>query len=112
MECSPSHKYAGPEVLEAWTQTGDSPKYRRAPNVNRIKAMRRTRRAAKSSNPIPRSADFDVKVGLGSECNKRNCALMSYLWLHPPSPDPIVVGTHPHLIEAGTFQVRLDLLRG
>src|SRR5947207_234949 len=83
--------------LGRWTQTGDSPKYRRAPNVNRI------------SNA---SFTFRREVGLGSECNKRNCALMSYLWLHPRGSDPIVVGTHPHLIEAGTFQVRLDLLRG
>ena len=60
----------------------------------------------------PQTCSFRREVGLGSECNKRNCALLSYLWLHSRGSDPVIVRANPHIGKACMFQVRLDLLRG
>ncbi len=76
-------------------------------------AMRRSPRAAKSTIATrPQTCRFRREVGLDSECNKRNCALMSYLWLHPRGSDPVIVRANAHLSEPCPLQVRLDLLRG
>jgi hypothetical protein len=53
-----------------------------------------------------------MEIAIPRDPHKHGSSLQILLWLYPPSPDPVVIGTHPHLIEAGTFQVCFDLLRG
>ena len=61
-------------------------------------AMRRSRRAAKSTMATrPQTCSFRREVGLDSECDKRNCALLSYLWLHPRRSDPVIVCANSHI---------------
>ena len=48
--------------------------------------------------------DLDTRgIAIPSGLRKHGSSLQILLRFDPPSPDPIVIATHPHLVETATF---------